>query len=519
MNNYPRIISVVIILLSFNLLFCENEITSFIGGNHTFDLTFSNNIISGVDSRIASYGNANSSLIKSPSIINNNPASLGYFETEQIQIEFVPQIMGNLNDLYNGFQSEVNKAIDDGLQDMRAEGLEPVYPQIKISSGQPFHLNTLSFVMCLSKFGNLGISYNNALSISINGIVNGFSLKTSDITRVEETGNVHEEKTIIPLSIEALLGLKIGYKQFDLAWGKSFFNKKLSIGTGLNILSGRVQAEEETLIDGIIRQTGGASDITAAFNDPSDDFRNSMNISVESQFAKRLYRPQIGISYHPTNNYFFDLTFLSAGTMDMKGNLEIIQHQLGALNLNYDESAGEELFDLNQLKPSQITYTNQITYSSNFLRISYPGKVGFSAAFQKNWFNALISYEKPLDDFSLHYQCEVYEDGQEKVDKQFVHYADTTNKSYKVTHKSDHIIKFGMGLGFFSIGGQIMIGDILFEGFKDDSGNPKEDINNTIIGGALATNLDFKVSDNLRLNLGLIGLPGPLFRTNITYKF
>ncbi len=509
----------LILILLCSMSFAENEITSFIGGNHYFNVRLNTNLLTGTNARIASYGNSPSSMLASPAMIGNNPASIGYLKDNYFEIEFLPPVMMNIGNLYGGFQDKINTTVDDAIADMKSADLQPVYPGVEMITGQPAKINSLSVIWNLKQYGNLGMSYNSLFDLNINGVINGLSFQASDISIVDEGGDSHEEKTIVPLAVEALINMRMKYHTADFVWGKGFLDDRYSVGIGINVLAADIDISEETLIDGIIRQTGGSADITAAFNDPSADYRNSMNINIESGFSKKMVRPKLGVSYHPVENYYFDLTFIGNGRMKMDGDLEIIQHDLGALNLDYDEAAGEEMFDLNQLKPSQITYTNKTVYESNYLTFEYPGKVGLSVGYQKNWFTGIFAYEKNIGEFSLHYKCDVFEDGQEKAGNEFVSFADTTHKDYKIIHKPNHTLKFGMGFGIFSMGGQIILGDLLFEGLTDSDGEPMGNKEGTVIGGSFSTNLRFSISDNIKCDLGLISVPGPFLRTNITYSF
>ncbi len=514
---FKRVIFVLALLLSVS--FAENEITSFIGGNHYFNVRLNTNILTGTNARIASFGNSPSSMLASPAMIGNNPASIGYLKNNSFELEFLPPVMMNIGNLYGGFQDKINTTVDDAIADMKSADLQPVYPGVEMITGQPAKINSLSMIWNLNRYGNFGISYNNLFDLNLNGVINGLSFQASDISIVEEGGDSHEEKTIVPLAVEALINMKMKYHTANFVWGKRFLDDQYSIGIGINVLAADIDISEETLIDGIIRQTGGSADITAVFNDPSADYRNSMNIEMESGFSKKMIRPKLGVSYHPAENFYFDMSIITKSRMLMDGALEISQHNLGALNINYDEAAGEEMFDFNQLKPSQITYTNKTVYTSDYLVFEYPGSVGLSIGYRKNWFAGIFAYEKSIGEFSLHYKCDVFEDGQKKVGNKFVFYADTTQKDYKIIHNPNHTLKFGVGFGIFSMGGQIILGDILFDGLTNNEGEPLENIMGTVIGGSFSTNLRFKLGENINCDLGLISMPGPFLRTNIAYTF
>ena len=122
--SFKRLISALALLLSVS--FAENEITSFIGGNHYFNVRLNTNILTGTNARIASFGNSPSSMLASPAMIGNNPASIGYLKNNSFELEFLPPVMMNIGNLYGGFQDKINTTVDDAIADMKSADLQPV---------------------------------------------------------------------------------------------------------------------------------------------------------------------------------------------------------------------------------------------------------------------------------------------------------------------------------------------------------------------------------------------------------
>ena len=526
------LLSTMMFLLVFlpNISNGENEITSFNGGTHLVSLKLSTNFFSGLDSKTARFGNTISSAPGTPSVFAYNPAGIGAIKKTSFSIDIVPPITLRLSKLYTDLDNTLKDATDDAIADMKSSDLDDkmVYPDFDMDFGQKGIVNSFSAILTSEKHGNLGIGYSRRLDIDIDALINGISTTISDIAVIEEGGDTFEEKLIVPLAIESFINMNFQFHEINIAYGKSFFQDKLSMGAGLNIISSRLYSNIFVAMDGIIRQASEQTDISAIFDDPNVDYRNTLDNSFDIDFHQKSSRPRFGISCNPIDWLYLDFAYCGPTEMKYDGHLEIIQHTLGALNFGYDEDGpddilgtddDEEMMDLNYLKPSQITYTNETIYRSDYLKFEYPGYLANSIAFKKKWFTGIISYEKPIGSFSVHYKCDVIQDGQKKEEGTFISYTDTTYKDYKIDFSPEHTIKFALGFGPVSFGGQVLLGDILYQGFMDDEGNPKEDALDTILGGAFSFGFGFNLSRNLYVDMNLIAVPGPIARTTLIHEF
>lgn len=530
-SNQLLLSTMMLLLLFFpNISNGENEITSFNGGTHLVNLKLYTNFFSGLDSKTARFGNTISSAPGTPSIFAYNPAGIGAIKKSSFSIDIAPPISLSLSKLYTDLDNTLKESIDEAIADMKSSDLDDniEYPDFEMDFGQKGIVNSFSAILTSEKHGNFGIGYSRRLDVDINALINGISTTISDIAVIEEGGNTFEEKIIIPLCIESFIDMNFQFQEVNIAYGKSFLQDKLSIGAGLNIISSSLYSNIFVAVDGIIRQASEQTDISAIFDDPNVDYRNTLDNSFDIDFRQKSYRSRFGVSYKPIDWLYLDFAFSSPTEMKYDGHLEIIQHTLGALNIGYDEDGpddilgtddDEDLMDLNYLKPSQITYTNETIYRSEYLKFEYPGYFANSIAFKKKWFTGIISYEKPIGSFSVHYKCDVIQDGQKKEEGTFISYTDTTYKDYKMDFSPKHTIKFALGFGPVSFGGQVLLGDILYQGFIDDEGNPKEDALDTILGGAFSLGFGFNLSKNIHVDMNLISVPGPIARTTLIYEF
>lgn len=507
-----------IYLLVFSILPADNEITYFNGGLHNLEFKFYSSLLTGIGAKSRNYGNSITSLLDSPTLTNTNPAGLGFYNKNWVAIDFAPGFSIGIDKLYSGFDQQINDAVDSAIEDMKSPGMIPIYPEVNSGIGQIGWVNGVAASFTHENFGNWGIAIHKPLQLNMNFTGNGISVIVTDsVMKNAGLPDEYIERTTVPLDIELFSDLNLEFSQVDFGWGRKF-RENLSFGFGLNFLNANINAGLIAKINGIIRQTGGNTDINVTFNDPNVQYRNTLNDTVNIGFKKTLFGGKLAAAYKPHEWLFLDAVFSLPKKADLDGNLHIVQHTLGALNMNYDEAAGEELFDIELLKPSKIAYTNRTIYDSDSLELSLPGSFGISGGYKKNRFKAILSYEKPISDLSIHYICKVYEDGMKKEGNEFISYADTTRKEYTLGLRMKHNIKFAVIYGKFALSGQLIIADQILDGMKDSDGNPAVPTKNMLLGSA-AFGFGCKLYKQLDLDMNIIALPSPFLRTTLTYNF
>lgn len=439
------------------------------------------------------------------------------------------------------------------------------------------------------EYGQIGISHRSFLDFNIELLTGGVALTIED----KDTTSIIETAVKLPLTIDMDMNLGINYNETDFGYGLDIgqflfeSDDKLTLGFGFNYLNGSIYNNTVLTINGMIRQIG-EQDITAFFNDPSSSYRNTLNDSVLIDFSGSSFRPTFGMSYN-RGSLFLDFSFIGQSEMVMDGSLNITTHTMGALKLSpndadtwedlvvlnniydlgdeftdangngsydfgetftdivgngvYDEGEDliedyngngewdkkEELFDMFLLKPSALTYTNRTQYKSNTLIFNYPGKVAFSIAYKGKFLKSVLGYEKPIGEFSMLYECDVYDDGQRKEGNEFLTYcpeegecdiqSEVVHKSYEIIATQNHIGKFGLGLGRFYMGGSVVLGDLKFNGLLDDEGKPREDIEGIPLGGTFGMGLNIPFTSRLNMDISLFSFPSLVGSTTFTYSF
>ncbi|MAJ43521.1 MAG: hypothetical protein CMF96_02095 [Candidatus Marinimicrobia bacterium] len=562
-------------------LFSENKIVYFNGGKEFLGLSFQSRLFSDSDVGNLNFGNTNSSSFLTANQFRANPAVLGYYSNFSISLDMSPGFDFNgvsTADMILGegeFDKLLNDGLVSGLQDSEMAGdiFDPE-DNTKFNENNygidfnPFvsqkrSINGFSVVLAppigyKGEYGQIGISHRSIMDVDLELLTGGVALTIEDA----DTTSLIPTAVKLPLTIDMGLNLGINFSETDFAYGidlgQLLFDSedKFTLGFGLNYLKGGIYNNTVLTINGMIRQIG-EQDITAFFNDPTSSYRNTLNDSVLIDFSGTSFQPIFGMSYN-RNSFFIDLSYSGNMEMIMDGSLNITTHTMGALNLSpndedlfddlnsngiYDEGDNltqdyngngewdkkEELFDMFLLKPSALTFTNRTQYKSSALMFKYPGKVALSFAYKGKFLKSVLGFEKPLGEFSMLYECDIYEDGQRKEGNNFLTYcpeegecdiqSEIKSKSYEIIAAQNLIGKFGLGLGRFYLGGSFILGDIKFNGLLDSEGNPMEDKLGIPLGGTFGMGLNIPFTSKLNMDISLLSYPGLAGSTTFTYSF
>jgi hypothetical protein len=552
---------IIVSLLCFQFLFSENKIIYFNGGKEYFGLAFQSRLFSDSDIGNLNFGNTNSSSILSTGQFRANPAVLGYYTSSSISLDLNPGFdingVSTINSIMGDgeFDNLVNGGLVSGLQasgmagdlfdieDTTQFNTDNFGLDITPNASQKRSINGISAVISpligyQGEYGQIGISHRSLYDLNIELLTGGIALTIEDA----DTTSLIPTAVKLPLTIDMDMNLNINFNETDFGYGielsQYFFdtNDKLAIGFGLNYINGSISNSMVLTINGMIRQIG-EQDITAFFNDPSASYRNTLNDSILIDFSGKSFRPTFGVSYNH-NKIYFDLSFTGQSKMEMNGNLNIVTHNMGALNPSFekdgvdgipDTADDEELFDMFLLKPSALTFTNRTIYNSKTLIFKYPGKTALSFAYKGKFFKTVFGFEKPIGEFSMLYECDISEDGQKKEENSFLTYcpeegecdiqSEVVNKSYEIIASQNLISKFGLGLGKFYLGGSIVMGDLKFNGLLDADGLPREDILGIPLGGTFGMGFNLPITNNLNMDMSLLSFPGLAGFTTLTYSF
>ncbi len=520
-----KLTNALLFMILFTSLFAENKITTFNGGKHNMNLSLYNSFLAGITAKSRNYGSTVSSAVKDPALNILNPAGLAFIKKSMISFDLAPGFSINMGSF---IKNNVETSVDDILKDNQADNIEKKYPDVDLFTGQSGWLNQLSVTTVTDKIGNFGFTWYRPFELSLDYTGNNLQFIVQDsVLKNPNQPSEYVETTILPLSIEIFANSKITMQTANISWGKCI-KDDLSMGLGVNFNKIQIQGSLDGKIGGFIRQFGGDTDINVAFDDPNVYYRNTMNDSLNANFYNNFYGFNLATTWIPSEKYILDMVFNMPRSSKLKGDLYLVQHTLGALNMGYDKdgpdnipnnSDDEEMFDVEKLKPSQIAYTNRTIYTSQDMSINLPGDISLAFTYLKNDFKFIFSYEKSFGELSLDYSCVRYRDGLFKDSTNtFIPYADTTNLSYTVGFKPNHTIKMAFGWKKYVFSTQFFIGDLISEGMKDSDGKPVKPAKNLIIP-SLAFGASYNLYKDVTADVNLVAIPNPLFRTTVTWKF
>ncbi len=513
------VLLVIFVLFSY-ILNGENKITIFEGGTHTMNLEFHSSMLSGVTSKSMAMGNTISSVSDDPSLVVLNPAALSRNPVTSFCVDMSPGFSIDLNKLTPAIKDGMNDAIDASIKDMKTPTSRVTYPDLKCYAGQSGWFNTFAATYNARKYGSFGILLHRPLFCDFEYLGNALNVNIQDSV-LKDVGEAteHTEKTVLPLSIDLFSKLTINLNQIDIAYSRQI-NPRINAGIGLEVIHSEINSDINARFAGSIRQFGGDTDINVSFDDPNVAYRNTLNDSLYARFNKNIAGFKFAMSYHKTDSLLFDLVITTPKKADLDGSMILVQHTLGALNMNYNKALGEEIFDVEMLKPSQIAYTNRTIYTSNKLQLSYPGSIALCASFVRPSKKFILSYELPLGDLALKYACTRITDGVKKdtLTNNFYAFTDTTYKKYTIGFRNKHVFKMAFAYKKLWLSTQIFVSDIIAEGVKNKNGTEMKNIKKNNITPSFAVGYSYVVLKNIVLDLNYLAFPNPFFRTTLTYK-
>ena len=492
----------------------ENKITTFIGGDYKISTKLycpsiysSHQILKGQNRY-----NSVSSFI-------NNPAGLAFIESPIYATKFAPSFSLNPDTFYsiydsNGINGKVATIVDEVIDNMSDPELVPDYPDMNIDSGQSGGFQQFSAAIP-NRYGTIGINFQRDFYLDFAMTGNGSSGILEDIA--------DDEVTKVALDVEMFSDFEIEMNSINLGFGRKI-SDKIYVGGGSSLISTKFNGRFDTLIDGMIRQYGGNADVSFAFNDPTDanNFRNTLNSSIDINLDAKTLKIFTGINYF-YDDYLFSFTFKSPSKSKLNGEVNIVQHVLGAINPEaFSADSDEELVDATLFELSKMTYTNQTQFVSKKMNLYLPGEVEFSAIKDFGKFDFTLSYAKLLGDLAIYYKCDVFENGREKVDGIFQEYDRESVKEYTVGIKPQHLMKLSTRfIGFkkiaFEFDSGILFAKQILDNVMDE--DDKQIAENSFILPLFSTNCNIELYKSINLNFEFLTFPNPVIQMMLSYTF
>jgi hypothetical protein len=284
----------------------------------------------------------------------------------------------------------------------------------------------------------------------------------------------------------------------SLAWARKLGSK---FGAGLTLS----RINSNTSINGLLAPEGifTRRGIEKSFNDPGAGWQNDFYSSMNGDFAGGAWGMKTGFAYQPNDRFCLNLLMNYPGNMTLNGEMEIIQYFYPALNLNADEAAGEEIFNLDNIQnfaqPTETVLADN--QPSNQLTINLPRSIALGVAYRG------ISFTLSAYSGELSYAYDLARDGN------------------WVTYSRGLKPKFGFLLGFDIKYLQLSLGaiavDEVVSGYLDSENKPIEPMSGIYIP-RFNLSTGFRVAQNWRTEVLLLSSPdllGSVLKVGATYSF
>jgi hypothetical protein len=476
--------------LSQKLLAAEdgNLLISFNGGLHDMRFISNSALLSGIGVYETSAGIGITTLRPTPAGIYWNPAGLAFLERGKFLVEALPGIT------YSPDMSEtINSEVDGALADFdTTPSTTKVYPDFSLSSGQGGQTVSAVALAFPYKSVRLGIAYHRAFNLDLNLISAGVE---NTIQTQEEDPN--DNATFYSRTdINMLLNFNADVVSFALG-------RKMGDSFGWGLTLSRLNAV--TTITGLMSPEAVFTrrGIEKAFNDPTAGWQNDFYSLMDGEFIGGGWGIKAGVAYQPNSHFCMNLLYSQSPTMELEGEMTILQYFYPALNMNPDEAAGEETFDLDNVENfSQPTETiladNQ---TSEVLTINTPSSISFGIAYR----GLSLTYTSYSEELS--YSYDLARDGN------WITYARGVQPIYGV------LLGFDMKAIRLSLGAIAV--DEIVRGYVDNDGNPVEPSTGLMLP-RFSMGTGFKIGKDWKMDVLLLSVPdlmGSLLKVGATYEF
>jgi len=501
------VFSLFLVVISVSLF--ASSVNGFEGGDFKIKIGTYINGFTGSSSQLANLGNTISSTSTDPFAFTNNPAAITGYD-RLFSLEIAAPLYLDPSAFY-----DLENKVENKINTLSSIGDDAVYPGLNMKIGQRGGFKNFAYNFSVQDKHRFGIAMQKAFYLDFELLGNGMK----GIFEEESGGDT----TRVFLNSDLYSNLNIDVNSVNLCWARTI-NQTLNLGIGLDILQGKIASDATLLINGAIRQQGAEADIYQTFENPVDAqyFRNTLNDSIFADLDFNLISPQAGLNYQPHENIYLDLVVQIPVSAKINGEIDVVTHTLSALDAEELIAGGDDILDITQFDPSKMTFTNRIRYQKKKMSLDYPGKVAFAFSYSKPKLDLILSYEKSLGMLTVDYDGVILEDGKRKVEGGFEFYETEKSRKYSLSLDLKHSIKFGLNLknlfGAFDLSGGAQLFFIDYITKNVDSRNDLYSQKNLLIPSA-SGGFGFNLSRNLRYDCNLLSFPGPMLRSNLTYRF
>ena len=487
------LVAAVLISASFNPSYSgDNLLESFNGGMQDMTLFGNSALTIGIGGYEAAAGIGITTLRPTPAAVYWNPAGLAFLKRGGIIVEAVPKLSFSPD-----MSESINEEVDTALEDFkRLEDLDPsqqtsvIDPDFTLTAGQGGRtIASLAMAVPYRDFF-LGLSYYRAFSLGMNLI--GAGVETNISTQEEDP---YDNATIFT-STDINLLLNFEADVVSIGAGR-MLNDELGAGLTLSRINANSTINGILAPEGVFTRRGSEN----SFNDPNDVWQNDFYSSINGDFNGGSWGVKAGLAYQLNERICFNMLINYNGDMTLEGEMDIVQYFYPALNLNADEDAGEEAFDLDNIEnfaqPTETVLADN--EPSNELKINVPTSVSLGMAYRGISFT-LSSYSGELS-----YAYDLARDG--------------IMATYSRGLKLKYGFLFGFDMKYVRLGIGAIAADEIVDGYKDSDGAPVEPTTGIYIP-RFSLGTGFNINRDWKCDILLMGMPdllGSVLKVSATY--
>ncbi|MGP8330684.1 MAG: hypothetical protein ACT6FF_10270 [Methanosarcinaceae archaeon] len=469
----------------------ENQLKLFYGGQTNIEFSLYSSLLFGLGPEAGTSQKSNSLSGFGIHGLSTNPAHLSFINRRQIMFDLAPGFSIPVNNFYD-VDAAIQEQVDNAIINFRTADTELIYPKVSIRAGQNGGFSAGAVVVPFKQNWVVGASISQPFFLNLNMLGNGIQALLT--TEKDMGGKI----TTIRLrtNIDLSLVTNINLQTTNLVVARNW-NKKISTGLALNFHQIHLFGDGNAQIDGIMETAG----TEYAFNDPYDkriDFengeQNDLNQSFQADFYGTGWGVKAGGTYRLHHNFLIDLLIDISPEIALKGEMEVIQYKIPALNVEAmsDDTGEMEIMDPLKMNLAKLTLTESVVNpTDDKVILKLPSSIAVGGHYRLGFLKGAVYLRSYFNEFSFTF----------------------------IEAQRGLKLKYGLRLAFdfnyFTLSGGFLAGDEILEGFADEGMSAQTGV----LIPQFSMGAGFHFLQRYRLDTILLALPAPILRTSILMEF
>lgn len=310
------------------------------GGSLASDARISVGFLYGAGGRPDGLGSRVSTLRSGVASVTGNPAGLAFLTANGLLLDVLPPIGASVSELAH-LEDAAASAIDDAVEDMAAQSLDPVYPVLDANVGQ--QAGIISGAVAL-RAGPIvaGAAIEEPVSVGLDLVETGIEAFATAV-KSEGDGDIEIE---LRCFADAAAQVSFEIEKTTLAAGTEVAR---GVGVGASISRYHASATASAVLraDGIVDYGGQEH----AFNDPDDPWDNELGASGWGAYRGDAIGWSAGASWRARDWLTVDALYVGVPRLSLEGSYTTVENMIPA--------ASDDGLELSEISGSQPTLTER----------------------------------------------------------------------------------------------------------------------------------------------------------------